>query len=652
MVSPLAPVRAGEPITAIVHLYNPSSKTQGMTVALTVDDQPHATQTVTVAAGARMPIPLRLYLTEPGRYDVATQHLATTFELYPASMSVEEQRTVAQGRTRRIIYNNDGSDALYHRDAHTYLDVSTSGLAGSHVDSIFYSTVGGLTFWHDSRVGQFVDRGVADALIKTYGKDALEIQADFARRHGMEIFWSMRMNDTHDKVPQWDWLSPQWKRDHPEWLVGRADVEYEWGGGNWTAVDYSHQETRDYIYDIIEDVVERYPIDGIELDFYRGEPFFKQQLLGQPVPDAARRNMTELVRRIAALISKESKRRDRPFLLAVRVPDSALYARDIGLDVNQWLNDELIDILIVGGDHRYEPWENMVELARKHDRPVYACLAGDYLTQEESDWPARWRGHAKHAWDANVDGIYTFNFLQHEHPLFREMGDPELLKTLDSVYEFTPGTYWGFLPNELDYIHAVRIQPKGGPFVGEQDITLKFPPGGQHEIRYTTDGRDPDRDSQLYKGPFNITDNAIVRARSYAEDGTATPVMQEKYLRVKERFLPVDTQLPVDFFGLPNGSELSVHFNLPEVPAGMRCQLFLSMMDVDNQDESAIYVNGHGPLKPPVEVLSGSMVLDGLLDVPPDYFKTGDNVLTFKFDNLGGGTSGYRVYRVEIVFTD
>ena len=50
-----------------------------------------------------------------------------------------------------------------------------------------------------------------------------------------------------------------------------------------------------------------------------------------------------------------------------------------------------------------------------------------------------WRGQAANAWAAGVDGIYTFNRFNPHDPIFRELGDPKKLETLESTYEFMPG---------------------------------------------------------------------------------------------------------------------------------------------------------------------------------------------------------------------
>jgi hypothetical protein len=45
-----------------------------------------------------------------------------------------------------------------------------------------------------------------------------------------------------------------------------------------------------------------------------------------------------------------------------------------------------------------------------------------------------WRGEAARAWDAGVSGIYVFNCFNPRDPIFRELGDPEILRSLDKRY--------------------------------------------------------------------------------------------------------------------------------------------------------------------------------------------------------------------------
>lgn len=55
------------------------------------------------------------------------------------------------------------------------------------------------------------------------------------------------------------------------------------------------------------------------------------------------------LRRVRTMTDEVGQKRGRPLLIAVRVPDSAGYAKALGLDVPRWLEEDLIDIMVAGG---------------------------------------------------------------------------------------------------------------------------------------------------------------------------------------------------------------------------------------------------------------------------------------------------------------
>jgi len=111
-------------------------------------------------------------------------------------------------------------------------------------------------------------------------------------------------------------------------------------------VDYEKQQVRDKVLEILTDVCSRYDIDGVELDFFRFPVFFKPQLYGQPVTQKHCDMMTDLVKKFRIMTEDVSLKRGRPLLVAVRVPDSFGYAKEMGLDVVNWLDSDLVDIII------------------------------------------------------------------------------------------------------------------------------------------------------------------------------------------------------------------------------------------------------------------------------------------------------------------
>lgn len=358
---------------------------------------------------------------------------------------MRQQRREAAQRQRRVIFNNDGDDVVAYSDAPTaeaLLKVRTAALAGSQVDAIFYcSTQSFGMSLHNTKVGQVQTRkegvyakNIVPDLI-AQGTDALAIMVDFGHRNGMEVFHSMRMNDTHDanlKVPE---MWPDFKEDHREFLFGTPQNRPKYGA--WSGVDFAQAPAREQRFRTIEEVCENYDVDGIELDFFRHPVFFKSHAWNRPVSQGERDKMTDLIRRVRGMTEDVAIRRGRPILIAVRVPDSVGYCWAIGLDLAKWLEDDLVDILIAGGYFRLSRWEDTVALGHEHGVPVYPSLDESRVrndTRKVRNSIEAYRGRAKNCWNAGADGIYLFNLFDPTAPHWRELGDPQGLEKLDKIY--------------------------------------------------------------------------------------------------------------------------------------------------------------------------------------------------------------------------
>ncbi len=374
-------------------------------------------------------------------------------------LSLEELRETRRElahRPRRIIANNDGCDALYFpRDTEAtvenFLAQRTTGLVGSQVDTIAYCTIssGFSNFTHRTEVGTILTHSPADFGIQPdkrnitqdlidLGTDSLQSVVEFGHEQGIEVFWSMRMNDTHDvaHTPENPYfLFPPLKTEHPEWLVG--DYVKRTSHGRWSSVDYARPEIRDLAFRFIEEVCRNYDVDGVELDFFRHMCYFASVAHGGKASQEERDMMTDLLRRVRAMTEEVGMERGRPILLAVRVADSVDFDRDMGLDIERWLDEGLVDILVTTGYFRLNPWEYSVELGHKCDVPVYPCLSDSRVRGESRFRRASvesYRGRAMNAWAAGADGIHLFNLFNPNSAIFREVGDSQTLATLDKLY--------------------------------------------------------------------------------------------------------------------------------------------------------------------------------------------------------------------------
>ena len=201
----------------------------------------------------------------------------------------------------------------------------------------------------------------------------------------------------------------------------------------------------EYRLDYIRKFCTKYDWDGLELDFMRHPLFFK---LGEEEENLDM--ITEFMRQVRVTLDKIGKERGRPYLLAVRVPPTPELALRTGFDVQQWLEEHLMDLLIAGSEwswYNSSELKKFVDMGHRHGVPVYLnCpLPGDpereYKLSKEMREPVI-RAICSNFWALGADGVYLFNYtypelVDHERLnkfWLNEIGDPDTLAGLDKLY--------------------------------------------------------------------------------------------------------------------------------------------------------------------------------------------------------------------------
>lgn len=385
----------------------------------------------------------------PGAHDFAVVEAALpkVVDFCARSFAFEAGRDAARHRKRRMIYNDDTGPARASPvplSPEQYIAEQAAPLAGTLVDTLSVDTTAGsfAVFGHRTGVGQMfltTEGRYRHNTLPEFLKrdtDALQLWIEQGRRNQQEVFWSLRMNDTHDATNPL--LFADFKRAHPDWMMGTAEDPPAYG--KWSAVDYARPEVRNHILNCIQDVVTRYDVDGVELDFWRHPILFRSTAQGWPARPDEIAAMTDLLRRIRSVLDSVAAKRNRSLVLALKSPDSVAYCKALGLDVESWMSEQLVDLWEPGGYFSLEPWINSVALARRHGVAFYACLPENRMLDperraERDSLPAL-RARALAAWAAGVDGIATFNLevTDRDPALWRELGDPELLRALPKTY--------------------------------------------------------------------------------------------------------------------------------------------------------------------------------------------------------------------------
>ena len=336
-------------------------------------------------------------------------------------------------RKRRIIFNGD-SAVLMHPGASTvegFLTPRLEALPGTPVTTISWSILAGDAPSYDSRVQPIYGDGQQSGLpdyMNTYaanlkalvdaGTCPLKIVNDFAHEHGMEAFASVRMNDVHDSFVEGH-LS-RWKLENRELLVSTrglqtAIAEPAFPGSRVanlyaTALDFTHQVVRDRKFEIIEEVCLRYDLDGVELDFIRHPVLFKSLFEGETITPEQISLMTAFIRGVRGRMDEIGEERGRPLLLAVRTPDDLELSLGIGLDLEAWMREGLVDMLILGGGYAHFslPVAKMAKAAHAYGVPLYPCInnPGQLMGGKGLEMT---RALATKWYAAGADGIYFWN---------------------------------------------------------------------------------------------------------------------------------------------------------------------------------------------------------------------------------------------------
>ena len=391
-------------------------------------------------------------------------------------------RVEAAQRRRRIIFNDDTHE-LALEDANTpegFLAHRIAPLAETQVGTISWSVLCGQfdAPAYDSKVQPIYGDAQGAPVkywhrvtenIKTLTREyrcPLHLVCDFSHGHDMEAFASVRMNDVHDSFMDANAMTI-WKRTHPEFMVNIRGTlpEFEL---YTTAQDFSHEAVRQRKLEIIEEICQRYDVDGFELDYIRHPVLFSRRMHGEPCTADEIDIVTSMMEKIRSLTDAAAKRRGRPLLIAVRVPDTFTTSLDNGMDASVWLGRDLIDILIVGGG--YAPWslpvETWVEEAKPYGVPVYPCVN---LGKESLPLV---RGLASNWYRAGARGLYFWNLgtpfefmtgdelIEARHRCYacvHEVGDTDMLVGKDKLFSVDSAT-GGILPYYA-HLSAPRLLP-------------------------------------------------------------------------------------------------------------------------------------------------------------------------------------------------
>ncbi len=406
-----------------------------------------------------------------------------------ATLVLSKEHLAAVNRPRRIYVNNDVGYAapmgpnLCAITPEQWIAARFSAFTqpGSQVDSVGWCLDEGNIAAYPSKV---LPELQYPTLLqwRAQGVDLVKLIVAESQRHGLECFWEYRLNGADRTADVSTAARPPLKDQHPEWLVKGS----WWEPGMW---NFAVPEVRAYKVAILREVAENYDLDGINLDFGRHPPY---------LPDGQqwehREALTDLVRQVRLMLQEVAERRGRPLLLSVRVADTVPGCHFDGMDVETWVRQNLVDMIIIGTRSIEVDMPGFREITRGSHVKLYPGTDQHHAPSgyRQATQIEFYRGLAANWRHQGADGVAAFNFWNElpamapllggvphvskegtNGPMFegesvharayREMGDPAKLALLDKWFVVSrrvgEATIESISGVWTDYINANRQAP-------------------------------------------------------------------------------------------------------------------------------------------------------------------------------------------------
>ena len=353
-------------------------------------------------------------------------------------------------------------ETVHPEDLHTFVD----SYAGTRVTEVLYCVFCQYSnvetaFWstYADKYLQKEENGIAVdytpqyqalyRLNKEYDIEPYGVFIDRCRAIGVRPWLSVRMNDCHDPRTETSFLRSDffYEAEKKGWKLGAPYAHH-------MCYDYAAVEVRRRMLGYIAEQLEKYDVDGLELDFMREITCFRYADGKTGEYTAV---MNEFIREVRALTDRAAAKYGHPVRLGVRLMRSLEQSRYFGFDAEAWAAAGLVDM--VNPTPRFARSDSGIPVAAwKAALPGVEIAAGLETLAEAFtlDRPCFMsaelaRGHAAAFLSGGADSIYLFNYF---HTTSSE-ADDELLPggelARDQVLYRTCGT-----PEEL-YGHPLRF---------------------------------------------------------------------------------------------------------------------------------------------------------------------------------------------------
>ena len=247
------------------------------------------------------------------------------------------------------------------------------------------------------------------------GHDVYQAYVDRARELEIGIFASFRMNSNPANMDHRmaDGRRSAFTLANQHLLIGAGELAGNGRGfGFCWQFNWALEEIHERFLGRFDEVLTRYDVDGLELDFCRNFPFFKRFEGFRNIG-----TMNRFMEKAREIVRNHEKRKGREIKLMCRVASSLDGCAERGLDAEHWIREDLVDIVAISsGGH----WQLENDVARavaageKNGTLIYvgSSVVPPASPQEgyEEGQPTVRRGIALNAYRQGAAGVHLFNY--------------------------------------------------------------------------------------------------------------------------------------------------------------------------------------------------------------------------------------------------
>ena len=328
-------------------------------------------------------------------------------------------------------------------------------LVGTPIEVIMFCMGDGRTVLHDTQVGELWGHNFkkwphlifrrayqnAQELIRK-GHDPLRIVCDRAHEKGLLLYPTLLVQQGRgDRTG--DVRCSNFRFDNTHLEIGEnGDLDSDFPG--LTCLDFKHEAVRDERFALIEETLTKYPVDGFELQLnYQPHYFHPNEV------DKGLSIMTGWIRRVYEAVKKSGSGRE----LAIRVPASMDGCMQIGLDVRDWIEQGIVDVVIgqtFSGPELIDQMADfrpLVEAAKGTNTRVHAAIQSHVDSDRLAEGTVEMiRAAACNYWEQGVEGLYLAHWFGNWpyqasfYEKLRELPHPDIMAPKDKYYYVPTGT--------------------------------------------------------------------------------------------------------------------------------------------------------------------------------------------------------------------